>query len=697
MQQKHKKFGWLACISSLLLAVNVWAVNMTDLQFTSQPGDKVEVVMSFDGPAPEADSYAIESPARISIDLSATDAADVERYHAISRGNTRSATVISAGERTRVVFNLTQLVPHTVTSEGDKLIVNIGEGRSVPESSQPAAAESTDIDLVGNAASRPSNSARAVREVADIDFRRGENGLGRVLIRFSNSGADARIDDRGNQIVIEVPGYELPESLSRRLDVTAFATAVRYISPFSQPNGARFVIEPEGFYQYAAYQTGDVLSIDVQPLTQEEAEAQREERFPYDGERVTYNFQTIEVRSALSILAQKAGFNLVVSETVQGNITMKLDNVPWDQALELVLKVSGLDSRQEGNVIMVAPAEEIAAREKLELEANVQTEELAPLQTDFIQVNYAKAEDLANIVSSETASILSQRGSVTFDQRTNTLIVNDIPQNIEKVRAAMAILDIPVRQVMIEARVVRANENAASSLGVRWGAGSVGQAGGIIGAGTGSLEGVSGLRGAGNAGSLGAPDSLFVDLPATSALGTPSSFAVGFINEASSYVVDLELSALEGSGNGEIMSQPKVIATDGGTSSILSGTQIPYATSDGIEFRDAALSLDVSPRITPDGSISMDLVINKDSKGEDTLAGPVINKNEVRTSVLVNDGQTIVLGGIYETIESSSEVKTPILGDLPIIGNLFKKTSVDSSKSELLVFITPRLIESSNE
>lgn len=697
MQQKHKKFGWLACISSLLLAVNAWAVSLTDIQFTSQPGDKVEAVLLFDGPAPEADSYAIESPARISVDLSDTLASDVERYHSISRGNTRSATVISAGERTRVVFNLTQLVPHTITRDGNQLIVNIGEGRVVPENNQAQPAEPAQIDLVGSAPARSTSAARAVREVADIDFRRGENGLGRVLIRFTNSAADARIDDRGDQIVVEVPGYALPEELSRRIDVTDFATAVRFISPFNQPNGARFVIEPEGVYEYAAYQTGDVLSIDVKPLTRAEAEAKRESRFPYDGERVTYNFQTIEVRSALSILAQKAGFNLVVSETVQGNITMKLDNVPWDQALELVLKVSGLDSRQEGNVIMVAPAEEIAAREKLELEANVQTEELAPLQTDFIQVNYAKAQDIANIISSETASILSQRGSVAFDQRTNTLIVNDIPQNIEKVRSAMSILDIPVRQVMIEARVVRANENAASSLGVRWGAGSVGQAGGIIGAGTGSLAGVGGLIDAGNVGSLAAPESLFVNLPATSALGSPSSFAVGFINEASSYMIDLELSALEGSGNGEIMSQPKVIATDGGTSSILSGTQIPYATSDGIEFRDAALSLDVSPRITPDGRISMDLIINKDSKGEDTLAGPVINRNEVKTSALVNDGQTIVLGGIYETIESSSVVKTPLLGDLPIIGNLFRKTSTDSSKSELLIFITPRLIESTNE
>ncbi|WP_158583838.1 type IV pilus secretin PilQ [Salinibius halmophilus] len=696
MQQKYKKFGWLACISSLLLAVNAWAVTMTDIQFTSQPGDKVEAVLVFDGPAPEADSYAIESPARISVDLTDTVAEGVDRYHTISRGNTRSATVISAGERTRVVFNLTQLVPHTVTTEGNQLIINIGEGRAVPASTQPTV-DNPQIDLVGSAPTRTSSANRAVREVADIDFRRGENGLGRVLIRFSNSAADARIDDRGDQIVVEVPGYALPEELSRRIDVTDFATAVRFISPFNQPNGARFVIEPEGVYEYAAYQTGDVLSIDVKPLTRAEAEAKREARFPYDGERVTYNFQTIEVRSALTVLAQKAGFNLVVSETVQGNITMKLDNVPWDQALELVLKVSGLDSRQEGNVIMVAPAEEIAAREKLELEANVQTEELAPLQTDFIQVNYAKAQDISNIISSETASILSQRGSVTFDQRTNTLIVNDIPQNIEKVRSAMAILDIPVRQVMIEARVVRANENAASSLGVRWGAGSVGQAGGVIGAGTGSLEGVSGLLGAGDASGLGAPDSLFVDLPATSALGSPSSFAVGFINEASNYLIELELSALEGSGNGEVMSQPKVIATDGGTSSILSGTQIPYATSDGIEFRDAALSLDVSPRITPDGRISMDLIINKDSKGEDTLAGPVINRNEVKTSALVNDGQTIVLGGIYETVESSSEVKTPLLGDLPIIGNLFRKTSSENSKSELLIFITPRLIESSNE
>lgn len=685
----------LLCLLPLEFA---WASNITAVNFSALTGDRTEIRLTFDGQPPEPKSYAIESPARISIDFAATGS-QVAKYFPIGTGNTRSATLVSAGDRTRLVLNLTNLVPYSMATSGNTIILLIGEafGNELQALTGTAVVSATPVATV--AADPAANTIEA------IDFRRGKNGEGQVVVTFSNSTANADIQEVGGRIHVRVPGFILPKRLQRRFDVVDFATAVNSVDVYREGNDTVMTIEPSGFHEYLAYQADKQLTIDVKAITEAEQEKLRTEKFPYNGEKLSLNFQDIQVRSVLQLIADFTGLNLVASDSISGSITLRLKNVPWDQALDLVLKTKGLGQRQNGNVLLVAPAEELAAREKLELESKTQLEKLAPLTTEFIQINYAKAADIVSILHAQSGSVTSEaevaggsdqnsglisaRGKVAVDERTNTIMIRDTVSNLEKIRQAIAIFDVPVRQVLIEARVVVARSTVGTELGIRWGvSGAPGDA-----RFSGSLESnteIGNVLGANVATNITYPNALAVNLPVNNTAA--SSLAVGFT--ALDYVLDLELSAMESNGNAEIVSQPKILTADGRTAKILSGTEIPFTNAAGeTSFRDALLSLEVLPQITPDGRLVLDLVVTQDSVGDIIGGNVTINKNQLTTQVLVNNGQTIVLGGVFQSQDVERIDKTPFLGDLPFIGKLFSRTTTSTEKNELLIFITPKLVE----
>jgi len=538
------------------------------------------------------------------------------------------------------------------------------------------------------------NSSSLASGLQGIDFVRGEQGEGQVVLMLSDSAVGVDMHEEGGKIVVELIDVKLADALRRRLDVKDFATPVQYIDAIEEDGNTKLLIEAAGHYEYLAYQTDKILTVNVKPVSQRELERNKKDIFMYTGEKLSLNFQDIEVRSVLQLIADFTSLNLVASDTVSGNITLRLKNVPWDQALELILKTKGLDKRLVGNVMLVAPADEIAAREKLELEANKQVEELAPLHSEFVQINYAKAADIQKILTGESG-LLTARGKLIVDERTNTILLNETSARIEEIREVITVLDVPVKQVLIEARIVVANEDFTNELGVTWGgAGYDAKSSGrsnLIGGSSNTLIELA------NGDTVTNPSDLVVDLGVV-AEGA-SSLALGVISTASGFL-ELELSALEAEGFGEIVSTPKVLTADQQKARISSGTEIPYqeASSSGatsVSFKEAVLSLEVTPQITPDDSIIMEIKINKDAVGE--LVGnsqiPSVDKNEIETTVLVGNGETVVLGGIFSMESFENEIRTPFFGNLPIIGFLFRKHIVIDEKQELLVFITPKVVE----
>jgi type IV pilus assembly protein PilQ len=673
-------------------ATNVFAVTLTDFKSASSAGDVTEIELVFDGTPPEISGYTIEKPARIALDLPGVTSDLKSKRHELGNGNARSAMVVEAKDRARIVINLNQLVGYTTQVQGNKLFVRVGdngEAKAFVGNAQTTATSSTAV------------ASQNTMKVVNVDFRRGNQGEGQVQISLSDARASANIRREGTKIIAELDGVTLPDALSRRLDVTDFATPVRFVDARAEGGFTRIEIEPlSAQFDYLAYQTDKVLSINISDLPTDSKE-QKEKQFPFTGEKLSLNFQNIEVRTVLQLIADFTGLNLVASDSVGGSITLRLQNVPWDQALDLVLKTKGLGQRQMGSVLLIAPAEEIAAREKVELEAVRQVEELAPLVTEYMQLKYAKAADLAELLTSEQG-LLSERGTAVVDSRTNTLLMKDSAKNLEKVREALTMLDVPVRQVLIEARIVVANTTVGEELGVQWGGAGFKNNGDnwttFGGSKTTLTEGNQILFDRAASGSstqtIDLENSDVVDFGVTDA--SASAFAIGY--QTADFLLDLELSAIETEGRAEIVSQPRVITADGQTASIESGTEIPYlqASSSGasnVAFKSAVLRLEVTPQITPDDRIIMDLVINQDSVGELTTAGPAIDTNAVETQVLVENGETIVLGGIFRSEEITQVSKTPFFGDLPLIGALFRRTSQQEEKSELLVFITPRLVK----
>lgn len=680
---------WLVC--TLILSASVaQAAVLEGVAFSSLAGDKTEMELKFDSTPPDVTGYTIEQPARIALDLQNTQSELASKYHKIGVGNARTAIIVGTPEKTRVIINLAELTGYSTRVEGNSLFVLIGR--------QELVANTSSNKLSENAPKFQKSKLNPVENrIVDVDFRRGDLGDGQVLITMSNPNTPVDIQQESGRIKVSFDNVTLAEELRRRLDVRDFATPVRFIDASIEEGKPVFYIEPTSdLYEYLAYQTNNILTVNVKPLTKDEEDRIKEERFPYSGEKLSLNFQDIEVRTVLQIIADFTGFNLVASDTVDGSITLRLKNVPWDQALDIVLKSQGLAKQQIGNVLMVGPADQIANRQKIELEANKQVEDFAPLRTEFIQVRYAKATDLLALVSAE-GSMLSERGSASVDARTNTIVLQDTSASIESVRRAIKVLDVPVRQVLIEARIVVASTNVGENLGIRWGGGyGVLQNNNVMSAG-GNLDTANrfntNVRGT-TTGNPAYSDMNVVNLPVNSSSAT--TFAVGL--DAFDYVLDLELSALESDGRAEIISQPRVITADGQTARIQAGTEIPYeqASSSGattITFKEAVLKLEVTPQITPDDRILMDLLINKDAVGEIFNNIPSIDTNELETQVLVNNGETIVLGGIFQSEDITQVDKTPFFGDLPVIGRLFRRTTHTEDKSELLIFITPRLVK----
>ncbi len=676
-----------------MFAPSLLAANLKNIDVASLPGDKVELKLVFDEPVGAPRGYTIEQPARIALDLPGVTNQLGSKNRELGVGNARSVTVVEAKDRTRLIVNLTTLVPYSTRADGNNVYVVVGEAGSAQPSSQPVVAQPKPVAPI------------AARAIKNIDFQRGEQGEGNVVIELSDSAISPDIQEIGGKIRLDFAKTQLPEALRVSLDVKDFATPVQFVNSSASADKVSVVIQPTGFYDYLAFQTDNKLTISVKPLTQDDVEKRKGERFAYTGEKLSLNFQDIDVRSVLQLIADFTDLNLVASDTVQGNITLRLQNVPWDQALDLVLKTRGLDKRKVGNVLLIAPADEIAARERQELEAKNQIAELAPLRRELIQVNYAKAADIAALfqsVSGLEEGEKAGRGSVTVDDRTNSIIAYQTQDNIDELRRIVAQLDIPVRQVMIEARIVEATVGYDKSLGVRWGGNFSSSNGRWMGYGKDGArtvdEGQLYLPGTSTVGTWEAETGVapvpFVDM---GVVNSTSGIGIGFLTD--NVMLDLQLSAMEKTGNGEVISQPKVVTSDKESARILKGSKIPYeeASSSGATttgFVEAVLSLEVTPQITPDNRIIMEVKVNKDEPNfERQVRGvPSILTNEVNAKVLVNDGETIVLGGVFSNVQSKAVDKVPFLGDLPYLGRIFRRDVVQDSKSELLVFLTPRIM-----
>lgn len=673
------------CLATLIAPSGSFAVDLKGMDVAALPGDKVELKLTFDEPVLAPKGYTIDQPARIALDLPGVANKLGLKNKELGVGNARSVTVVEAKDRTRLIVNLTNLSPYTTRVEGNVLYVTVGQGASGARS------------VIAPSANPPVSPVKVFahqeRAIKNIDFQRGEQGEGNVVITLSDSSVSPDIKEEGGKIRLRFPKTLMPEALRVKLDVKDFATPVQLVSATSTSDHAVVVIEPVGSYDYLSYQTDDKLTLSVKPLSQDEVDKRKSEVFSYTGEKLSLNFQDIDVRSVLQLIADFTDLNLVASDTVSGNITLRLQNVPWDQALDLVLKTKGLDKRKVGNVLLVAPADEIAARERQELEAQKQIAELAPLRRELIQVNYAKASDMAKLFQSVTGAEggADDRGSITVDDRTNSIIAYQTQERLDELRRIVTQLDIPVRQVMIEARIVEANVGYDKALGVNWRGARVGDGNLVLGGSGGDRTDAPGYGQ--NAGVQNPEPSVgnFVDLGVAGNTG----IGIGFITNNT--ILDLELSALEASNNGEVVSQPKVVTSDKETAKIIKGTEIPYqeASSSGAtstSFKEAALSLEVTPQITPDNRILMDVKVTKDAPIGAGDGVPSIDKNEVNAKVLVSDGETIVLGGVFSNTQIKETSKVPFLGDLPFAGRLFRSDVVRDTKSELLIFLTPRIM-----
>ncbi|HCK7425973.1 TPA: type IV pilus secretin PilQ [Pseudomonas aeruginosa] len=685
------------------LGIALLAADLEKLDVAALPGDRVELKLQFDEPVAAPRGYTIEQPARIALDLPGVQNKLGTKNRELSVGNTRSVTVVEAKDRTRLIINLTTLSSYTTRVEGNNLFVVVGNSPAGASVASAAPVKASPAPASYAQPIKPKPYVPAGRAIRNIDFQRGEKGEGNVVIDLSDPTLSPDIQEQGGKIRLDFAKTQLPDALRVRLDVKDFATPVQFVNASAQSDRTSITIEPSGLYDYLVYQTDNRLTVSIKPMTMEDAERRKKDNFAYTGEKLSLNFQDIDVRSVLQLIADFTDLNLVASDTVQGNITLRLQNVPWDQALDLVLKTKGLDKRKLGNVLLVAPADEIAARERQELEAQKQIAELAPLRRELIQVNYAKAADIAKLFQSVTSSgeeKENSRGSITVDDRTNSIIAYQPQERLDELRRIVSQLDIPVRQVMIEARIVEANVGYDKSLGVRWGGAyhngnwnSYGKNGNMgikdkEGYNCGPFQGQCTFPTRDNS------PTPFVDMGAKDAT---SGIGIGFITD--NIILDLQLSAMEKTGNGEVVSQPKVVTSDKETAKILKGSEIPYqeASSSGAtstSFKEAALSLEVTPQITPDNRIIVEVKVTKDAPDfQNALNGvPPINKNEVNAKILVNDGETIVIGGVFSNTQTKAVDKVPFLGDLPYLGRLFRRDTVSDTKNELLVFLTPRIM-----
>lgn len=687
----------------------IQAITLDDISYVKLAGDKVQLHIELSAPMQnEPLSFSIDNPARVVLDFPNTTLGSVKKTLNIGVGVVNSLSAVEAGNRTRVVLNLFKSTPYTVVHDENIVKVTIGNTdvadvvRTPPADTNFADTDSTDV------AEQNSESAvitRSVPTVEGIDFRRGDNGEGRVIVDLSDPSTSVDMNQLDSQIMLNFIGVALPSELDRKLDVIDFATPVKEIDSTASIDGVKMEISMVTHeYEHLAYQLNNQFIVEIRPLDKSAVEGEKA-KAGFAGERLSLNFQDIEVRAVLQLIADFTGLNMVTSDTVSGNVTLRLKNVPWDQALDIILKAKGLGLRQIDNVIMVAPNTEIAAREKLELEASNQVQELAPLRTEFIQVNYAKASELANLLKTEENNLLSERGSVTIDERTNTLIVQDITSILDGIREVLSKLDIPVRQVLIESRIVNASESFVQDLGVRFGYSSSNRKQSISADGTtastarepsigfgGANVSESFLEGTGGT-FLAEDEGLIVDLAVP---GAPS--AALLVGKIGSYLLQLELSAQIADGAVEDIASPKIITANQRQARIEAGVEIPFqeASASGATttaFKQAVLALDVTPQITPDDRVLLDLEVTQDTPAAPVIGGIPINTRRVTTQVLVDNGETVVLGGVYSRDKSKSVTRVPFFSELPYIGFLFQRSNIRKSKSELLIFVTPKILK----
>ncbi len=729
---------WLLMMPFSLLWANNSAI--TEISFSSLAGDKVQIQLKLDGPAGEPKVFQTDNPARIALDFDGVSSALAKKMFAINQGAANTVYVVEASGRTRVIVNLSEIVPYETKIDGNNVYVVLKPiGFLAPDKSS---VKKQKVD-------RKISSLLPEQTIKNIDFRRGPKGEGRLLLELSAPNTVVNVKEVGGKVVLNFLNTKLPGNLMKSFDVSDFATPVRKIDAKRRGAGVNIIVTPvDGNYDYSSYQSDGLLTVDFSPLTPEEKEAALKKKFPYTGKKLTFNFQDIEVRSVLQILADFTGLNIVASDSVGGNVTLRLNDVPWDQALELILKSKGLSKRKTGNVVLVAPTSEIMKIEEDELAAKEVELKLEPLRTEYIQINYAKAEDIqsllvgANVVKAEKSNssssgkqgifggsnstssrssstkqrtelkgVLSERGSSTVDARTNTIIVKETAKQLEEVRKMIRILDVPVRQVMIESRIVIADKNFAQEIGVKFGVAKSGSfgSGTQFGFGSGATSGIpagkvdpdTGISESGGTfarsvkGKSSEVGEYLVDLGANAINNHPVGALGMTLARAADYVLNLELSALENENKGEVLANPRVMTSDRELAFIKQGVQIPFTTvsQDGTqtELIDAVLELNVTPQITPDGDVIMELLIKKDAAN----AAGGIDKREIETIVRVRDGETIVLGGVYEGDSAKEEFKIPFFGDLPGIGFLFKKNTQGTKQRELLIFVTPKIIKDS--
>jgi type IV pilus assembly protein PilQ len=699
--------NWRLRAAAFVLAIAApvlgWAQNTVQAITSSQQGSSEVVRVEFAEPLSAVpNGFTVQAPPRVAIDLPGVGNGLGRSTVDINQGNLRSVSVAQAGDRTRLVFNLKQSANYRAELQGKALVIVL-EGAAAP-----AAAVASTGEPVHFAASQN----REQLPVKDVDFRRGPDGSGRVVVGLASTQVGVDIRQQGQSLIVEFLRSSLPDALRRRLDVTDFGTPVQSVAAFQSGDRVRLVVEPRGAWEHSAYQTDNQFVLEVRPM---KVDPNKLTQGPgYAGEKLSLNFQNIEVRALLQVIADFTNFNVVTSDTVTGSVTLRLKDVPWDQALDIIMQSKGLGVRKTGNVLWIAPKDELAAKEKLELESRKQITDLEPVRTQSFQLNYTKSEEVAKGISGQSGGgagaaasrILSPRGSVISESRTNQLFVTDIPSKLEEIQALITKIDIPVRQVLIEARIVEADDKFGRTLGAKLGALD-------NGAGSYSLGGNNRLGFGGNYLGVGEstgqavitsgsyiPNTQFVNLPAnTSTLGGASaaSFALSLFSAGSQRFLNLELSALEADGKGKIISSPRVITADQVKALIEQGEELPYqaATSSGatsIQFRKANLKLEVTPQITPEGNVILDVDVNKDSVGRNTAAGFAIDTKHVKTQVLVENGGTVVIGGIFTQNERDEVNKVPLLGDVPVLGYLFKNTVRTANKTELLVFLTPKIV-----
>ena len=687
MPQRRMLIASIVLTMLHFISASALAIELQDVAFSMAGGDRTEITLTFDGVPPEPTGYAIAEPARISLDLMGVSSGLASKYHSLGSGNAQNMTILETQDRTRIIIALSELVGYRTEVRGRTL--NVSVGRDLEASARS----------ISGAGPVPGNLARS--NVESVDFRRGSEGEGRVLVALSEPNIAVDLDQVGGRIVLTMPDTTVAPALTQQLDVTDFATPVEGIEVYQQGDQAVIEVLPRGEFDYLAFQSDQGFVLEVKPVVEAaDMGGPRSKDFLYEGDKLSLNFQNIEIRAILQIVADFANLNLVASDAVAGAITLRLKDVPWDQALDIVLKTKGLDKRVQGNVLLVAPAAELADQERAQLENQQEIAELAPLRTELIKVKYANASDIVALFSSQgdtsdasegAAGVVSERGSILVDDRTNAIVVTETPSRIAQLRTLLNQLDIPVRQVMIEARIVKASDSFKREAGIRWGT-----AGNITwGDSPNGIQYGSSMETLGGA----AAENLIVDLGTGS--GKTGGIAFGLVNN--DLLLDLELQLFESEGMGETVSRPTIITSDKSSATVNSGSQIPYQSDTGggataTAFVNATVGLTVTPQITADDRIILELDVTNNSRGDPTPGGPpAIDIESIQTKVIVSDGETVVLGGLYQTRTDLIQLKTPVLGNLPVVGRLFRNSARTKDKDELLIFITPKIIRESGD